>query len=136
MTIEDYKRLSHFKNIDVDYVDPVKEEPIADSDSTMFDILREIYSVDPISGLPKGDIQYYLSKDGNPDVKRWLETNLLQPRAISSGSSVEGITDDMIADFARRSDESVSQYVERMASIRDSAIADIEKFKSEQIKDS
>ena len=50
------------------------------SESNLDDIIREIFSVDPISGFPKGDIQYYLSKDGNPDVKRWIENNLLTPR--------------------------------------------------------
>ena len=66
-------------------------------DSQLKQVLDEIFAVDPVSGFPKGDIQYFLSKDGNPQVKAWLDSNLLQPRAVSSGSSVEGVTDDMIA---------------------------------------
>ena len=41
-------------------------------DSELDAVLKEIFSVDEVSGFPKGDIQYFLSKDGNPQVKAWL----------------------------------------------------------------
>ena len=84
------------------------------SESNLDDIIREIFSVDPISGFPKGDIQYYLSKDGNPDVKRWIENNLLTPRVVSGQSTPEGVTDDMIAEMSRQRDESVEEYSSRL----------------------
>ena len=87
------------------------------SESNLDDIIREIFSVDPISGFPKGDIQYYLSKDGNPDVKRWIENNLLTPRVASGKSTPEGVTDDMIAEMSRQRDESVEAYSLRLQSI-------------------
>lgn len=91
-------------------------------DSQLKQVLDEIFAVDPVSGFPRGDIQYFLSKDGNPQVKAWLESNLLQPRAVSSGSSVEGVTDDMIAEFSRQPGESTASYAARLASIRDEAM--------------
>lgn len=91
-------------------------------DSQLKQVLDEIFAVDPVSGFPKGDIQYFLSKDGNPQVKAWLESNLLQPRATSRGSSLEGVTDDMIAEFSRQPGESTVSYAARLASIRDEAI--------------
>lgn len=87
------------------------------SESNLDDIIREIFSVDPVSGLPKGDIQYYLSKDGNPDVKRWIENNLLTPRVVSGQSTPEGVTDDMIVEMSRQSGESVEDYSSRLLSI-------------------
>ena len=87
------------------------------SESNLDDIIREIFSVDPISGFPKGDIQYYLSKDGNPDVKRWIENNLLTPRVVTGQSTPEGVTDDMIAEMSRQSGESVEDYSSRLQSI-------------------
>ena len=87
------------------------------SESNLDDIIREIFSVDPISGFPKGDIQYYLSKDGNPDVKRWIENNLLTPRVARGKSTPEGVTDDMIAEMSRQRDESVEAYSLRLQSI-------------------
>lgn len=99
------------------------------SESNLDDIIREIFSVDPVSGLPKGDIQYYLSKDGNPDVKRWLENNLLSPRVSSGRSTPEGVTDDMIVEMSRMRDESVEAYSSRLQSIYDECTQSIEAAK-------
>lgn len=98
-------------------------------ESNLDDIIREIFSVDPISGFPKGDIQYYLSKDGNPDVKRWIENNLLTPRVVSGQSTPEGVTDDMIAEMSRQRDESVEEYSSRLQSIYDECQQSIEAAK-------
>ena len=49
-------------------------------------ILSEIFSPDPLTGAPKGDIAYYLSPDGNPMIKQWLENNLLSPRGVISSN--------------------------------------------------
>lgn len=90
-------------------------------DSPLGLMLKEIFQVDPFTGFPRGDIQYYLSSEGNPQVKQWLENNLLKPRMISTGSSLEGVTDDMIAEFSRMSGESVDSYRLRLMSIYDDA---------------
>lgn len=113
--------LSHNDVVDPEYVAP---------DSDIDRIVKEIFAVDPVSGLPKGDLAYYLSPDGNPQVKLWLERNLLQPRAKSVGSSVEGVTDDLLVEYARKQGESVSDYSLRLKGYYDSASAEIEKLKS------
>lgn len=104
------------------------------TDSEMDRIFKEIFSVDEKSGLPKGDLAYFLSPDGNPQVKAWLENNLLKPRAVSTGTTLEGVTDDMLAEFARGSNESPEDYATRLKGIYDKSVADIEKFKVEQLK--
>ena len=109
-----------------DVVDP----EYVPSTSQLDEILKDIFSVDPDSGLPRGDLAYYLSPDGNPTVKAWLENNLLKPRAKSVGTSIEGVTDDMLAEYSRGKDESVSDYAARLRSIYDSASAEIEKLKN------
>lgn len=88
-------------------------------------ILDEIFAVDEVTGLPKGDIQYYMSSEGNPQVKQWLENNILKPR-MTSNTSLEGLTDDMISEFAQRKDESLDSYRERLTSIYDAAKAEFE----------
>lgn len=135
MKISDYKRLSFFENIDANYEKAKLIEPYVPNNSVLQNMLDEIFSVDPVSGLPKGDIQYFLSKDANPDVRLWLENNLLAPRAKQNGSSIEGVTDDLIAEMSRKAGENYIDYSARLASIRDSAMADIEKFKAEQSKE-
>ena len=117
--------------------EPVQHNGVVDpeyipTDSDMDRILKEIYSVDEKSGLPKGDLAYYLSPNGNPQIKAWLENNLLKPRAASSGSSVEGVTDDMIAEYAKGSNESAEDYTARLRKIYDDTIAEIQKFKDSQ----
>ena len=66
---------------------------------------------------PRGDIQYWMSSEGNPQIKQWLENNLLKPRAKQSGSSIEGVTDDMIVEMSRKSGESPEAYASRLASV-------------------
>ena len=47
-------------------------------DSQLKRVLDEIFSVDEISGLPRGDIQYWMSSEGNPQVKQHHKDNHLQ----------------------------------------------------------
>lgn len=107
---------------------PKDPDPELD-ESTLKKVLDEIFTVDPDSGFPRGDIQYYMSSDGNPQVKQWLENNILKPR-MSGGQSMDGLTDDFIAEMSQRKDETIQQYTERVRGILDDANAQIEKFKN------
>lgn len=127
----DISNMSMYTGCDPIYISPVVDPDYVPVDDDMQRILREIYSVDEFTGVPKGDLAYYLSPDGNPQIKDWLVSNLLQPRVAQSGTSLEDVTDDMLAEFARGSDESVDQYRERLSSIYQQATDDIERIKSE-----
>lgn len=116
-----------FSQIVIQSTNGMPEPPEMELDETQLKaVLDEIFSVDPVSGLPKGDIQYYLSAEGNPQVKQWLENNLLKPR-MSLSNTPEGVTDDMIAEFSKKKGESVSAYEERLMSLYDSAKAEYQK---------
>ena len=53
--------------VPVEFVD----EDFVSSPESQFDIiLNEIFSVDPVSGLPKGDIAYYLSEKDQHQLKQ------------------------------------------------------------------
>lgn len=126
----DISNMSMFQgcdNVDNNFVIDPEYVP---TDSEFDRILKEIYSVDDSTGLPKGDLVYYLSPDGNPQVKAWLENNLLKPRAAKLGSSVEGVTDDMLAEYMKGSDESSNAYVERLRGIYESTSKEIQEYKS------
>lgn len=122
------KYFAFCQSIDVDRrsVDNVPDYVMSESDLQI--VLTEIFSVDPDTGFPRGDIAYFLSKDGNPQVKAWLESNLLSPRAKQTGTSLDGVTDDFIAEYARNDGESVADYALRLRGYYDSAQAEIEKF--------
>lgn len=123
------------RSYDFVHVEESDEEQIVELvDSPIGAVLQEIFSVDPVSGLPKGDIAYFLSKDGNPQVKAWLETNLLQPRR-QVAVKPEGVTHELIAEFSRQPGESNLDYASRLASIRDEAMENIRKYKDQLPKD-
>lgn len=113
------------------YVNEFEVPQVSMTESELDSVLKEIFSVDERTGLPKGDIQYFLSKDGNPQVKAWLETNLLSPRAKQIGSSLEGVTDDLIVEMSRNDGETASQYSERLMSLYDSAKQEYERLNKE-----
>ena len=127
MKKSDGKYLAVFSGIEFDNPLPRPVDPVPELDeSQLKKVLDEIFSVDPLSGFPKGDFQYYMSANGNPQVKAWLEQYLLKPR-MPIGSSVDGMTDDMSAEFSRGADESLSDYQLRITSLYDSAKAEYEK---------
>lgn len=131
--IKDIKNMSMYLGCDPIYVSPVVDPEYVPIEDDMQRVLREIYTVDEVTGVPQGDLVYYLSPNGNPQVKEWLVNNLLKPRAAAQGSSVEGVTDDMLAEFAKGRDESPTQYRDRLNSIYQQATADIEKFKNSNL---
>lgn len=106
-------------------IDTVVKEYVPD-ESEIMNILKEIFSVDPVSGAPLGDIAYFLSPNGNPTIKTWLTNNLLKPR-FGAQMRDDNITDDMLVEFSRNADESIDDYASRLAGYRDSAIEEYNK---------
>lgn len=109
---------------------PDKDEPEVQDNSELGNILREIFSVDENSGLPKGDIAYWLSNDGNPQVKDFIVNNLLKPISVG-GTQDRNITDDIIEEYSRKSDESVFDYAARLRGYYDQATEILNKPKDE-----
>lgn len=115
------KYFGFYQSLDLSLKNEVEDVVFDVVESDLDRVLKEIFSVDPRSGLPNGDIVYWLSNDGNTAVKDWLMNNLLKPRATSSGSSLEGVTDDLIAEMSRGRDESLDDYIVRLDAIRNEA---------------
>lgn len=105
----------------------VPDEPYVEDNSEIARILREIFAVDERSGFPQGEIAYYLSPDGNPQIKEWLMNNLLRARGTSVGPMTEGVTDDMLAEFSRQPNETLDSYRERIYALGMEAKSEIEK---------
>lgn len=105
--------------VDVDFPnpeDPVVEQSVNQNmDKSLFDL---VFSVDPCSGLPVGDLAMYMSENTSPEVKRFIELNLHKPYDVSSDTSgKKGLTDDDVAMYMRDSDESISAYRMRMFNV-------------------
>ena len=115
--------------LDVPYPWPVEPEVLIDS--ALKEVLDEIFSVDSVTGNPRGDIQYFMSKDGNPQVKAWLESNLLQPRRENPSYDGIDVTDDLLAEFSRKSGENFEHYVSRLDGLRTEAMENYKKSQEE-----
>ena len=92
----------------------IPDEPFVDDNSEIANVIKEIFEVDDRTGLPQGDIAYYLSPDGNPQIKDWLLNNLMRSRGVSVGSSIDDVTDDMLEEFSRQPNESLGDYRKRI----------------------
>ena len=106
-----YRGMSCFKQLCTNesvFIQKTPEFKYSDSDLDM--IIREIFSVDENTGLPVGDIAYYMSPNGNPQVKDWIMNNLLKPSGRINSSVPDGVDDDVLAEFARGKEESVFDY--------------------------
>lgn len=125
------KFLSHFNGVNLAIFDEHVETEVESVYNPLDDVLNEIFTVDPRSGLPRGDIQYFLSKDGNPQVKAWLESNLLQPRVAKGMSDPAKVSDDLIVEMSRLPDETTDSYAARVMGIYDEAKANLAALKSQ-----
>lgn len=92
-------------------------------------LLREIFSVDPETGICRGDIQYFMSKTANPQVKAFIEQVLFAPRSVREGYDPAKISDDLIVEFSRGSNESIEDYGKRMIDVRDSALSEYKRLR-------
>lgn len=128
-----FAALSMYQNLDIPENNGVVDPEMVLDDSDMMNILREIYSVDERSGFPKGDLAYYLSPDGNPQIKNWIETNLLRPRSIATSTSIENVSDDMIAEYAKKKGETADEYRDRLYGIYESSAKEIAEYKKQNV---
>lgn len=117
------------------------EEKIPEQPDKNKALLDLIYGVDENTGLPCGDLSMYLSPKTNPEVRNFIEMNLM--RDNSDGKSQVSIpnevlnqmratiTDDDIARFSRGGDESREDYALRVRNYLDS---EKERISSERRK--
>lgn len=101
----------------------IENDHLVDTQSSDSQLLDYIYAVDPVSGLPSGDLAVYLGDKANPEVRQFIELNLLQPLKDSDGLSqlpnevtnnFKNISDDDIAFFSRSKNETKEEYADRL----------------------
>lgn len=87
-----------------------KEVISRDENQHLFDL---IFTVNPVTKLPSGDVQQYLSESVNPQIREFIRQQFLQP---SNGGVIDshGLSDDEINDLSRHSGESFIDYKNRM----------------------
>lgn len=77
--------------------------------------LKLVYSLDPISKLPTGDLSYMVSDKANPEVKAWVLQNIqLDTSSAANLTAPKGLSDDDLIELTRKQGESVDAYAERV----------------------
>lgn len=98
-------------------------DPVVDGNSDS-QLLNLIFSIDPTTRLPYGDVQQYMSENVSPQIRDYIRQQFLQP---NNGGVINtnGLSDDDISELSRRSGEDSYAYRERMvsylSSLRDSS---------------
>lgn len=87
-----------------------------DMNKSLFDI---VFSVNPLTGLPVGDVAMFMNENTSPDIRRFIELNLHSPVNIDGDASgdLAGLSDDDIVTYMREPGESLSDYRSRMVTI-------------------
>lgn len=101
---------------EVDYPEPEVVECEKPFDPSMEkSLFAQIYSVNPVTGLPQGDLAVFMSENTSPEVKRFIEMNLHQPYNVDGDTSGrQGLTDDDVVAYMREMGESTHDYAKRM----------------------
>lgn len=97
-----------------------KDSDVKDKNKQILDF---IFGVDPITKQPIGDIAMYLSDKVNPEVRLFIESNLLKDMTSNDGLSLDqdtlnamnkNLTDDDVVRFSRNHGETKEDYALRL----------------------
>lgn len=91
---------------------PNRHRPI-DADRHQNSLLDIIFAIDEVTNLPKGDIALYLGKDCDPDIRKFIEDNLMA-KSSTVNLGTKGVDDDTILQLTRNNGESQSDYASRI----------------------
>lgn len=83
--------------------------PVENNENPLLDI---VYSVDEKTGLPVGDLSFYMSNKTSPEVRQFIIDNLMQPCTHVNG--IELSEEDALFDMIRERGESQEAYLARM----------------------
>lgn len=101
--------------------------PVAEKVSAVDALIKVIYKPDERTGLPTGDLSYYVSDSVNPEIKAFILQNLLMDTSsVASPKIPNGISEQDAFDLMRGRDESVDDYRNRLNSF---AVSNVERAK-------
>ena len=117
-----FRQYRNLENIRFVNTPPVKID-VSDVRKKHDDLLDIIFAVDPITNMPSGSIEQYLSDKTSDDVRTFIERNLLIDLPDTSSSVPSSLRDDLlkldgefIAKVSRNSYEDRESYEQRVSS--------------------
>lgn len=96
-------------------VSPIIELPDFERDKPHeASLLDSIFAIDERTKLPQGDLAVFMSENTSPEVKQFIQQNLLQDNNVQLPENGKDLDDDTISALTRGSGESVSSYRDRV----------------------
>lgn len=113
--VRGFREYDSYMDIVDQFIDP-DPTPEPDIKETPLDVIfAQVFSVNPRTKLPDGDIAVFMNENTHPEVRDFIAKNLMNPNAFEADSSiVDGLTDDDIVRYSRKSGESNSDYARRL----------------------
>lgn len=108
----EYRGLENREFVEVVGRDLVSD--VVDSSKVLFD---KIFAVNPVTNLPDGDIAVFMSENTSPEIKAFIQSQLMTPNGQQSDTSFDGLSDDDLASLSRGADEPLAAYASRMRSV-------------------
>lgn len=101
---------------DLEFEPCVDDKNEVETSSSTDELLNSIFAVDPVTMLPRGDVQVYMSDKVSPEIREFIRQNLMSPVKTSADISAKfgTLSDDEIAFFSRNSQESLGDYRQRL----------------------
>lgn len=108
--VRGYRCFEYLPSLEVEVVDFKRADL---HNATLFD---SIFAIDERTKLPQGDIAVYMSENTSPEVRQFIQQNLLHENNAVLPENGKDLDDDVIASLTRGKSESVSQYRDRVIS--------------------
>lgn len=107
------------------FIPNIVSEDISDTVKSESELLDYIFGCDPVTGHPIGDLAFYLGENTRPEIRTFIETNILKDISKSTDSPLHlpdevinkfrsDLSDDDIAVFSRNHNETAEEYANRM----------------------
>lgn len=125
------ERFDFARRIDInpDILNDVEQTECEVAQTPKDSLLSIIYATDERTGLPTGDIQYFVSDRASDDVKNFILQNLMiDVSPAKNVANPSGLSDDALLELSRGSRETVQEYAMRLGKQIDDF-----KFLQEQI---
>ena len=115
-----YKANLGFKPVTEDFY--IETSPVAERPESLLDV---IYACDPITNLPSGDYVMYLGKDTSPEVRQFIQSQLLTE--LPKGIAVPEDQQDVLFDYVRQQNEPLRDYVARITEFEKKRVSEFKK---------
>ena len=96
------------------------DSPVQVKQDSLLDI---IYGLDPETNLPSGDFVMYLGKDTSPEIRQYIQSQLLSEYPRGTGVPVE--QEDVLFDYLRQTNEPVNDYVRRITDFEKQRVSEL-----------